>query len=128
MKINQKIINHLTILTLGAQVDFSESGEEIVSGAIELDIDNHQILYDMIVSLIQAGQTNIVINFSNVIYIDSSAIGSIYDCHRKVMAKNGNMILTNLIENAIRTMRTTKVYEKIDIYNTVEEAVSKCIG
>ena len=123
MEIKQRVINNVTVLDIGYEISKNDAGQEIVSGFTELDIDNHFIFLEAIDALLDAGQTNILVNLSNVSYIDSSGLGSIFDGYRKTIAKNGNLKLSNTNKDVKRVLEITKISKKIEIYDTEEEAV-----
>ncbi|HAR62442.1 MAG: hypothetical protein DKM50_07300 [Candidatus Margulisiibacteriota bacterium] len=123
MEIKQRTKNNVIILDIGYELTKNDEGQETVTGFTELDIDNHFIFLEAIDALLDSGQNNIIVNLSNVSYIDSSGLGSIFDGYRKTIAKNGNLKLSNTNKDVKRVLEITKISKKIDIFDTEDEAL-----
>lgn len=124
MEIKQRSKNNVVVLDIGYELSKGEAGEDVVSGFTELDIDNHFIFLEAIDALLDAGQNSIVVNLSNVSYIDSSGLGSIFDGYRKTVAKNGSLKLCNSNKDVKRVLEITKISKKIEIFDTEDDAIN----
>ena len=69
------------------------------------------------------GQCNIIMDLSEVEYIDSSGLGSLLVGYRLCKNSEGLFILTNMNENITRLIHISQLEEVLNIVPTNEEAV-----
>lgn len=69
------------------------------------------------------GQCNVIMDLSEVEYIDSSGLGSLLVGHRLCKNSEGLFILTNMDENITRLIHISQLEEVLNIVPTNEEAV-----
>lgn len=69
------------------------------------------------------GQCNIIMDLSEVQYIDSSGLGSLLVGHRLCKNSEGLFILTNMNENISRLIHISQLEEVLNIVPTNDEAV-----
>jgi len=69
------------------------------------------------------GQCNIIMDLSEVQYIDSSGLGSLLVGHRLCKNSEGLFILTNMNENITRLIHISQLEEVLNIVPTNDEAV-----
>lgn len=69
------------------------------------------------------GQCNIIMDLSEVEYIDSSGLGSLLVGHRLCKNSEGLFILTNMNENITRLIHISQLEEVLNIVPTNDEAV-----
>ncbi len=82
------------------------SDAKIIHCSGSLDATNIQAVSDQIVSLINSGVCNIIADFGQLKYLNSTALGNIIDYNKKAQAKGGKFILADVTDN---------VYEIFDI-------------
>lgn len=125
MEITQRAgAGDVVILDVGYELTKDSSGEDKATGFTELDIDNHFVFLEAIDALVDAGKTNILVNLTNVSYIDSSGLGALFDGYRKAIAKNGTFKLCNTNKDVKRVLEITKISKKIQIFESEEEGLA----
>jgi anti-sigma B factor antagonist len=80
-------------------------------------------IQEKFISLVESGKKKIIIDFSDVDYIDSFAVGFVMDMYRRVNAKDGELKLTGLQPRVRKILTITRVDNVIDIKPTVEDAL-----
>jgi len=119
LEIQKDIKRDVVILSLGA----NKSGN-IVSGDVELDVDNNYLLIEAVEEELNQGKIKIILELKNVSYVDSSGLGAIFDSYKQVVEKDGQLKILNPNVDVKRVLDITKISKKIDILNNEEEAVS----
>lgn len=119
MQVLKNKINNITVIRLGDSI----SGDACI-GEIELDVDNNYILTEAVEEELANGRNNIIIEMKNVIYIDSSGLGAIFDSYKQVTEKNGQLKILSPNVDVRRVLDITKISKKIDIFNSEEEALN----
>ena len=107
-------------LNIGADIDDSN----VVSGKIELDIENQAYFVDMVNSIFDEGVEDVILNMELVSYIDSSGLWALFEGHKKASQKNGRIILANPTRDVKRVLDITKMSSKILIFESLIEARS----
>jgi len=119
MEITKEVIkDNIVKVDIGLE---SENGA--VSGAIELDIENQSHFVDMINSIFDEGNTQVIVDMKNVSYIDSSGLWALFEGHKKAAQKNGKMVLLNPNKDVKRVLDITKMSSKIQIFENQEDAL-----
>jgi anti-anti-sigma factor len=66
---------------------------------------------------------HVIIDFSQVVYIDSSGIGSIAHI-KKILTKNGiDLICVGMIDSVMKVFRITNTEALFKIFNTLDEGI-----
>ena len=94
-----------------------------LSGSIELDIENQNIFIDHINAIFDEGVHYIIINMENIIYIDSSGLWALFECHKKATQKNGKISLLSPQKDVKRVLDITKISNKINISEKESDAL-----
>ncbi len=76
----------------------------------------------------QAEVDKLVLDMSDVSYLDSSGIGFVITLFKFIREKNGELVLTNMNEKVKRVCELTKLGEIIDIYDSNDEAIEELIN
>ena len=94
------------------------------------DLDHHTVkqLRKYSDRLIEAGNMkHIIFDFTNVGFMDSSGIGLIMGRYKKVMFLGGRAAVTNVGEVVNRIFTLSGLYQIIEKYDTVQEAVQNLL-
>lgn len=67
--------------------------------------------------------SNIILDFSNTNFIDSSGLGAVVSV-LKVIGRNGKLALSNIKDTVMQTFTRTRMDKIFAIYKTNEEAVN----
>ncbi len=118
LEIQKDVKNNIVVLSLGAN-----KNSNMVSGEVELDVDNNYLLIEAVEEELSQGKNKIILQLKNVIYVDSSGLGAIFDSYKQVVEKDGQLKILNPNIDVKRVLDITKISKKIDIFNNEEEAL-----
>ncbi len=121
MEIIKKQINkNLIKINLGTAIN-SENSDVI--GSVELDIETQAQFIEMINTLLDAKNLHIILDMSNISYIDSSGLWSLFESHKKAEQKLGKIVLLNPTKDVLRVLEITKMSTKIAVFTNEKEAI-----
>ena len=119
--LKSELDHHIIKVQIGATLD---SGSQSLSGSVELDIENQAQFVDLInVLIMDEGVSKIMIDLSNVTYVDSSGLWALFEGHKKASQKNGRLVLLNPIKDVRRVLEITKISSKAYIADTEQDAI-----
>ena len=102
-----------------------------VDGVSVVDLDGRIILgeesnsfREKLKSLVAAGKKKIVLNMSNITYIDSSGLGALVAAHVSAKTQGASVRLCNLGKKFHDVMQVTRLLTVFDVYDTQAAAVS----
>lgn len=81
-------------------------------------------LREKLKSLIAAGKKKIVLNMSEIAYIDSSGLGALVAAHLSAQNSGGSIRLCNLGQKFHEVLQLTKLLTVFDVYDTEAAAVA----
>ncbi|KAA3606621.1 MAG: anti-sigma factor antagonist [Calditrichaeota bacterium] len=108
------------------QLEEKKSGNVLVINILEARMDA-RVAADFksrMFNLINSGNTFIVLNFSEVDFIDSSGLGAIVSV-LKTIGKNGDIVLSGINDTVMTMFRLTRMDKVFDIYSSESEAVTE---
>ncbi len=111
--------------TLNREAAYEKRGNCLVIYITD-DLDHHMVtgLREISDRLIRSEQIkHIIFDFTDVGFMDSSGIGMIMGRYKKVMFSGGRAAVTNVGEIVNRIFVLSGLYQIIEKYSTVEEAV-----
>ncbi len=103
MKIQKKINNNKLLLKF---TDLNDG---------QLDLTNVAILRKLFKKILLKDENNLILDFDNVEYIDSSIIGFIVDTYNDLRNKNRTMKLINIDNNIFETLEMINLIRFLDI-------------
>ena len=80
-------------------------------------------LRDTVQQLLAEGYKKLLLNFENVLHIDSSGIGELMGCYTSVKNHGGELKLLNLNKNVRNLLQVTRLYSIFDAYDDLAVAV-----
>lgn len=80
-------------------------------------------LRDRLKEVIASGQSNVILDFHEVTWINSAGIGALISCIRELRHKGGDLHFTRLNERTAYYFRITKLDTVLKIYDRVEDAL-----
>jgi anti-anti-sigma factor len=89
-----------------------------------LDISNAKEFKNLITSVIEEGEKNLVLDLSQVEFMDSTALGVIASLFKKLKEVNGELELCSLSPLVNELFDITRLNTIIKIHNTKEEALN----
>lgn len=90
------------------------------------ELDHHHIgaLRDKVdMQLNQGGVQNIVFDFKNVHFMDSSGIGFLIGRYRQINGMGGRVLLTNVSKPLHKVFRLAGIYRIMDVHKDVDQAL-----
>jgi anti-sigma B factor antagonist len=88
-----------------------------------LDADNQKHFKKEVIPALEPN-SRVVLDLSDVNFIDSAGLGVILSCYRHLHAANGDLKLCGLSERVRALFELVRMHRIFDIYNTREEALS----
>ena len=109
------------------RVDIEEVGDITVATFVDkkiLDEGNIQIIGNQLFSLVEEdGREKIVLDFSNVEYLSSAAIGKLITMDKKVKSAKGKLRLCSVRPDIYEVFAITKLNKLFDMRDTREQAL-----
>src|SRR5690242_16923003 len=93
-----------------------------ISGRLTLGYDDPSV-QDVIRRLIDNGSKHIILNLSDVGYVDSSGLGQLVGAYATAASRGASIKLLNLNDRVYNLMQITKLYTVFDIYSSEETAI-----
>ncbi len=109
MQLHTRQVDGVTILDLRGRIVLGE-------GSVQLR--------DSIKELIAKGQKNILLNLSDVNYIDSSGLGELVSAYTSVKNAGGELKLLGLTKKVHDLLQITKLYTVFDVKDDEASAIS----
>ncbi len=88
-----------------------------------LDEGNIQIIGNQLFALIEEGRQKIVLDFSNVEYLSSAALGKLITMDKKVKAAKGKLRLCAIRPDIYEVFAITKLNKLFDMKDNLEAAL-----
>lgn len=89
-----------------------------------LDAHNSAELKVELLKLFESGKRNIVIDLSEVRFVDSSGLGVLVSGFKNASARNGSLNLCGLQQQVRSMFELTRLHRVFDIFQTREEALA----
>src|SRR5437870_7504588 len=81
-----------------------------------LDEQNIQMIGDDLFRLVdELGRRKVLLNFGNVEFMSSAALGKLITLHRKLQAVQGKLVLCNIAKRIMENFEITKLYKMFTI-------------
>jgi anti-sigma B factor antagonist len=101
-----------------------------VSGVTVVEIEGRIVLgeesnsfREHVKSLLAAGKKKVVLNMSNVTYIDSAGLGTLVATYSSARAQGATLKLSNLGTKFREVLQVTKLFTVFDVYDTEAASV-----
>jgi anti-sigma B factor antagonist len=100
-----------------------EGERTVVEVGGEIDVYTAPKLRETIVSLVEAGQTNLVVDLEQVEFLDSTGLGVLVGGLKRVRIQDGSLSLVCTQERLLKIFRITGLTKVFDIHTDVESAL-----
>ncbi len=109
--------------------DRQVDGVEVVSleGRIVLGEESNA-LREKVKGFLAAGKKNIVLNMSNVTYIDSAGLGTLVASHHSAKTQGASLRLSNLGQKFQEVLQVTKLLTVFEVYDSEAAAIRSFSG
>ena len=89
-----------------------------------LDEQNIQIIGEQLFSLVdEVGRRKLLLNFGNVEYLSSAALGKLITLNKKLQSVGGRLILCNIDPQIYEVFVITKLNKLFEIHETAADAL-----
>lgn len=109
------------------RLDIEESGDVTIARFVDkkiLDEGNIQIIGNQLFSLVEDdGRLKIILDFSNVEYLSSAALGKLITMDKKVKTAKGKLRLCTVRPDIYEVFAITKLNKLFDMRDTLEQAL-----
>jgi anti-sigma B factor antagonist len=85
--------------------------------------DNARLVKKQIQDRLDQGDSSLIIDMTDVPFIDSSGLGTLVGSMRAVASKGGDLIIAGLIPEVRALFQLTRLDKVFEIYDTVDLAV-----
>ena len=113
--------------TLGSdilKIEFSPSdGDTDLSDGIEFDIENQGKFVELIETVLDQKSPHILLDMTNITYIDSSGLWALFEGHRKTQRIGRSFFLCNVTKDVKRVLVITQLASKFVIVDSEAEAI-----
>ena len=99
-----------------------------VSGKVTLGDGGDVVLKDKIHSLMQQGRKKVLLNLSDVSYVDSAGLGEMVQSYATVMKNGGQLKLLNVTRRIHDLLSITKLLTVFECHDSETEAVASFAG
>lgn len=111
-------------------VKLSRKGTTLIIRIME-DMDHHSAQYlrqKLDSEITKATVKNIIFDFSNVNFMDSSGIGVVVGRYKNVQKLNGKAAIVNANQKIMQIFEMSGVLKIIPVYNSLDTAISSMCG
>lgn len=105
-----------------------KSDVAILSLRGEVDVSQATVLRDKLLEIINQGNGRLLVDMSQVEYIDSSGLSVLVAAHRKCQGKGGMMGLVNPQKPVQQVFQLTRMDKLFNVYPTVEAGETAVTG
>jgi anti-sigma B factor antagonist len=109
MTIHERLMPNVTLLQLGGRITLT---------------DGSDLLRDTLQGLIDQGRTNVVLDFQDVPYIDSTAMAVVIRMHATCSRKGGRLSLLRVRGHVRELLTVTHLSSVFEIFDSEAEAVA----
>ena len=113
--------NVLLAVGIGEVTVFSPHGP-LMGGATTI------VLHAAVEEQIQHGRNKIVVDLSDVPWLNSSGIGTLMGCRARCDESGGGLVLAGVGDRIARMVERLHLTEQLVCHDTVEQAVASLIG
>jgi anti-sigma B factor antagonist len=108
LKMTNRVVDGVAVIELAGRIVL---GEESTA------------LRETVKGLLGAGQKQIVLNMSNVTYIDSAGLGALVAAHHSAKTQGASLRLSNLGAKFQEVLQVTKLLTVFDVYDSETAAI-----
>lgn len=106
-------------------IEFCKSGDKLIIKLIgELDHHSAEEVRNKIDDRLErTGSNKVILDFSNVNFMDSSGIGVVIGRYKKISMRKGEICIASVQESVRRVFELSGMFKIIKLYKSVQEAI-----
>jgi anti-anti-sigma factor len=89
-----------------------------------LETDAAERVRAIMISCLNKGDTQLVLDMQGVPYINSDGLRMLQDVQRRAETQAASLSLANANDNVLRTLNMTQLDKQLPVYTSVEEALN----
>lgn len=90
---------------------------------VDLEGETSLLFKEKLKALIAEGSLHVIVDLSNVGFVDSQGLGALISCLKVLRQSGGSLTLSHLSESAEAVLRITRLIRVFDVTPTVDDAV-----
>jgi anti-sigma B factor antagonist len=104
--------------------ELREGRTVLVVGEERLDASNSGDLRETMLGILEPGGQQLVIDLSQVNFIDSSGLGALLSGFKSANLRSGSLVLAGLQSRVQSMFELTRLHRVFDIYSSVDDALA----
>jgi anti-sigma B factor antagonist len=104
--------------------EYSDDSTPVLSVRGEIDVSTAPELRDRLLGVAQDGYSTVVVDLSEVTFLDSTALGVLVSGLKRFRSAGGDLRLVVTGRNVTKVLEITGLVEVFPIFDSVSEAVS----
>lgn len=89
-----------------------------------IDAHNSADLKELVLELLEQGETDLVVQLQSVRFIDSSGLGALLAGLKNAAAKSGKFALTNIQPQVLSMFELTRLNRVFEIYSDLQDVIA----
>lgn len=94
------------------------------AGRVDLEGETSLLFKEKLKSLVGDGHLHVIMDLSNVGFVDSQGLGALISCLKVLRQANGSLTLTHLSDSVEAVLRITRLIRVFDVLPTVDDALA----
>lgn len=111
--------------TLKYTTEVRQGRTVLIVGEERLDASNSGDLREIMLNLLEAGGQQLVIDLSQVNFIDSSGLGALLSGFKSANLRSGSLVLAGLQSRVQSMFELTRLQRVFEIFSSVEDALAR---
>lgn len=112
-------------------INFSLDNKNLIVEFLATELDHHianEVREEIDYVLKEKQVKNVVFNFSNIKFMDSSGIGVVIGRYKQVSSEGGKVAVININDRVRKIFDLSGMNKIIGVHNTYEDALSSFVG
>jgi len=108
----------------GAELDVSVGmldGSALVTVSGEIDVYTSPLLQERLVEVLRDGSSRIVLDLSEVTFLDSTGLGVLITALKRCRSADGDLILVTAQPNVLKVLEITGLNDVFDVQESVSD-------
>lgn len=101
------------------------SGAAVIKLAGEVDMSHSPSVHQTLVEVLENRPARLIIDLTEVTYMDSSGVGTLVDALRRVRVSGGKLCLVAVAPRVLSVLQITKLDQFFEMHQTLEEALGQ---
>lgn len=111
--------------TLKCTTEVRQGRTVLIVGEERLDASNSGDLREMMLNLLETGGQQLVIDLSQVSFIDSSGLGALLSGFKSANLRSGSLVLAGLQSRVQSMFELTRLHRVFEIFTSVDDALAR---